>query len=86
MTQHDTYTALLIPVWLWYGALYDASDVNSSSTPGAFCTYFYNHAHCPRLGELLYIELSKSFNGYFKPLLNPGGDFTSETAARRFQK
>jgi hypothetical protein len=33
-----------------------------------------------------YIELSRNSSGYFKPLLDPGGGFTSETAARRLQK
>jgi hypothetical protein len=51
-----------------------------------FYTYFYNHAHRLLLAKLLYIELSRSFNRYFKPLLDPGGGFTSEAAARRFQK
>jgi hypothetical protein len=37
-----------------------------------------------RLGKLLYMGLSRSSNGYFKPLLDPGGGFTSEAAARRF--
>jgi hypothetical protein len=31
-------------------------------------------------------RLSRSSNGYFKPLLDPSGGFTSETAARRFRK
>jgi hypothetical protein len=57
---------------------------DSSSTPGVFYTNFYNHARRLRLKKLLYIELSRSSNGYFKPLLDPGGGFTSETAARRF--
>jgi hypothetical protein len=60
--------------------------VNSNWTPGAFYTCFYNHAHRLRLEKLLYIELSRCSNGYFKPLLDPGGGFTSETAARQFQK
>ena len=52
---------------------------------GVFYTYFYNPAHRLRLEKLLYLELSRSSNGFFKPLLDPGGGFTSETAARRFQ-
>jgi hypothetical protein len=65
-----------------------STGFNSSWAPGVFYTYFYNHAHRPRLEKLLYIELysSRSSNGYFKPLLDPGGSFNSETAARRFQK
>jgi hypothetical protein len=55
-------------------------------TPRVFYIYFYNHAHRPRLEKLLYIGLYKSSNGYFRPLLDPGGGFASETAARRFQK
>jgi hypothetical protein len=30
----------------------------------------------------IYLELSRSPSGYFKPLLDLGGVFTSETAAR----
>jgi hypothetical protein len=39
-----------------------------------------------RLEILLYLEPSRSSNGFFKPLLDPDGGFTSETAERRFQK
>jgi hypothetical protein len=42
-----------------------------------FYTYFYNHARRSRLEKLLYIELSRSSSGYLKPLLDPGGGFTS---------
>jgi hypothetical protein len=36
---------------------------------------------------MLYLELSRSPGGYFKPLLlDPGGIFASETAALRIQK
>jgi hypothetical protein len=31
-------------------------------------------------------KLSRSPNGFFKALPDPGGGFTSENAARRFQK
>ena len=41
----------------------------------------YNHAHRPRLEKLLYREPSRSSNGHFKPLLDPGGGFTSETVS-----
>jgi hypothetical protein len=58
----------------------------SSPTPGVFYTCFYDRAHRLRLEKLLYLELSRSSDGYFKVLLDPGGGFTSETAARRFQK
>jgi hypothetical protein len=35
----------------------------------------------------VYLELSRSPNGFFKPLLDPGGRFASETeTAVRFQK
>jgi hypothetical protein len=44
-------------------------------TPGVFYKYFYNHARRLRLEKAI-----------LKPLLNPGGRFTSETAARRLQK
>ena len=33
---------------------------HSSSTPGVFYRYLYNHAHRPRLEKLLYIELFRS--------------------------
>jgi hypothetical protein len=56
------------------------------SRPPALLHYFYNHAHHLRLEKLLYIELSRSPNRFFKPLLDPGDGFTSETAERRFQK
>jgi hypothetical protein len=62
------------------------SVVNSSWTPGVFYTYFYNHARRLHLEKLLYTELSRISSGYFKPLLDPGGGFNSETAARRFPK
>jgi hypothetical protein len=62
------------------------SDSDEVSTPQLFYTYFYNHAHRARLEKLLYIELSRSSNGFFKPLLDPGDGSTSETAKRRFQK
>jgi hypothetical protein len=62
------------------------SPFHSRGTPGAFYTYFYNYAHRLRLEKLLYLELSTSPNGFFKVLLDPGGGFTSETAARRLQK
>ena len=39
-----------------------------------------------RLEKLLCLELSRSSKGFFKVLLDPGGGFNSETAARRFQK
>jgi hypothetical protein len=51
-----------------------------------FYTYFYNHARRLRLEKLLYLGLSRSLSGYFKPLRDPGGGSTSETAARQFQK
>jgi hypothetical protein len=48
----------------------------------------YNRAYRFRLEikKLLHIELSRSFSGYFKQLLNPGGGFASDAAVRRFQK
>jgi hypothetical protein len=46
-------------------------------------TYFYNYAHRPRLEKLLYIELSISANGHFKPPLDPDGRFASETTNHR---
>jgi hypothetical protein len=66
-------------------ASYDASHLHSRPAPGVFYKYFYN-ARRLRLKKLLYLELSRNSNGYFKPLLDPGGGFTSETAARQSQK
>jgi hypothetical protein len=51
--------------------------------PWGIYTYFYNHAHRLRLEKLLYKELSRSSNGHFKPLLDPGGGFRSETAVTK---
>jgi hypothetical protein len=42
----------------------------------------YNHARRLRLEKLLYLELPRRFNGFLKALLDPGGRFASETAAR----
>jgi hypothetical protein len=38
---------------------------DSSPTPGAFYTCFYNHAHRLRSEKLLYLELTRSPNGFF---------------------
>jgi hypothetical protein len=49
------------------------SHGDSSSTPGVFYTHFYNHAHRLRLEKLLYLELSRSPNGFSevkRPLRN----------------
>jgi hypothetical protein len=43
----------------------------------------YNHAHRLRLEKLLYLELSRSPNGFVKALLDPGGGFRSETAVTK---
>jgi hypothetical protein len=59
------------------------SPLLSSWAPGVFYTYFYNHARHLRLENLLYLELSRSSNGFFKPLLEPGGGFKSETAVTK---
>ena len=68
-------------------ALCYVSDLEQAWAPQLFYTYFYNHAPRLRLEKLLYIiELSRSPNGFFKPLLDPDDGFTSETAERRFQK
>jgi hypothetical protein len=62
------------------------SGLDGVCTPQLFYTYFYNHARRLRLKKLLCLEPSRSFNGFFKPLLDPGDGFASETAKRRFQK
>ena len=63
------------------------SDIDQVSTPQVFHTYVYNHARRLRLEKLLYIELSRSPNGFLKPLLDPDGGFIIETAVtRRFRK
>jgi hypothetical protein len=68
--------------------LYTTSGLDQVPTPGKFHAYFYKHAYRIRLEKLLYIELSRtrSPNGYFKPLLDPGTRSNSDIAARRFQK
>jgi hypothetical protein len=66
--------------------LHDISDLDLVLTPQLFYTCVYNQAHRFRLEKPLYLELPRSSNGIFKPLLDPGGRFISETAARRFQK
>jgi hypothetical protein len=60
------------------------SSLDPISTPGVFCTCFYNHNHAHRLclETLLYQELFRSPNGHFKPLLDSGGGFQSETAVK----
>ena len=59
------------------------SDIEQVSTPQLFYTHFYNHAHSLRLEKLLYLEPSRSPNGFFKPLLDPGGGFRSEMAVTK---
>jgi hypothetical protein len=44
---------------------YYISPFHSRGTPGVFYTYFYNHAHRLRLEKILYLELSRSPNGFF---------------------
>ena len=68
--------------------LYNISYLEYRSAPQVFYKYLYNHVRRARLEKLLCTELSRSFNGIFKPLLlsDPGDRFIFETAARRFQK
>jgi hypothetical protein len=70
-----------------YACILAYTSLVSSWTPGVFYTYTYsyNHARRLRLGIFLYVGPSRSSNGYFKPLLYPGGRFDSETVTRRFQ-
>jgi hypothetical protein len=83
-----------IYVFTWFGkkgvdlrAWYvSGSGPHSRGAPGVFYAYFYNHARRLRLEKLLYLGLSRSSNGFLKPLLDPGGGFTSESAAQRFHK
>jgi hypothetical protein len=51
------------PTYLRESWGYQSRD--SSWTPGVFYTYFYNHARRLRLEKLLYLELSRSSNGFF---------------------
>ena len=64
----------------WYPVLYQPRL--SSSTPGVFYTNLYT-VTTPVVSALKKILLSED---HFKPLLGPGGGFTSETAARWFQR
>jgi hypothetical protein len=59
------------------------SDLDKFWAPQLFYTYFFDHARRPRLEKLLYIELSGSSNGFFKPPLDPDGGFKIETAVTR---
>jgi hypothetical protein len=68
------------------GSIYISTTVIQVRPPGYFAIYFYNHAHHEKLLCLELPRFPRSSNGYFKPLLDPGGGFTSETTARRFQK
>jgi hypothetical protein len=65
------------------GLVYYISPRDSSPTPGICYTHPHNHARLLRLEKLLYLELPRNSNGFFKPLLDPGGGLTTETAARR---
>jgi hypothetical protein len=51
--------------------------------PGYFIdiSLIFNHARRLRLKKLLYLELSRISNGFFKPLRGSSGGFTFETAA-----
>jgi hypothetical protein len=64
------------------------SGLDPVRAPQLFYKHSYNHAHRLRLEKLLYryLELSRSPNGFLKPLLDPDGGFTSETAERWFRK
>ena len=64
----------------------DVSGLDLVWAPQLFYTHFYNHVHRLRPEKLLYVGLSRSSNGFFKVLLDPGGGLTSTTATRRFQK
>jgi hypothetical protein len=44
-------------------------QVEVPPAPGVFCTCLYNHARRLRLEKLLYLEISRSPNGFFNPLL-----------------
>jgi hypothetical protein len=48
---------------------------------GVFRAYFYDHVRRFRLEKLPRVELPRSPNEYFKPLLDPGGGLNFETAA-----
>jgi hypothetical protein len=50
-----------------------------------YILYIYIYIEREREGAF-YIIYHRSPNGYFKPLLDPGGGFTSKTAVRWFQK
>jgi hypothetical protein len=73
------YNKITINVYIY---IYISPPV-SSPTPGVFYTYFYNHARRLHLERLLYPELSRSPNGFFKALLDLGGGFRSKTAVTK---
>jgi hypothetical protein len=65
----------------------DISGQDLVSAPQLFYTYsiyFYNHARRLRLEKILYLELSRSSNGFEKTLLGPYGGFRSETRNGRY--
>jgi hypothetical protein len=41
---------------IYRDSLYYTSPPDSSSDPGVFCAYFYNHADHPRLEKLSYLQ------------------------------
>ena len=63
------------------GVLYNIGDIDQvqvSTYQVILHIFLYNHARRLRL-EKYYIELSRSPNEMFEPLLDPGGRFASET-------
>jgi hypothetical protein len=78
MTVTPERTHVSVGEWLLH-----ANDLDGIWAPQLLYTCFYNHAHRPRLEKLLCLELSRSSNGFFKPLLDPDGGFNSETAERQ---
>jgi hypothetical protein len=54
---------------LRYGCNKNISPPLSRPTTGVFYTYFYNHARRLRLEKPLYLELSRSPNGFFNHFL-----------------
>jgi hypothetical protein len=65
ITDSPDRTFVSVGEWPLHIVVINISPPNSSPTPGVFYTYFYNHARRLRLEKILYLEPSRSSNGYF---------------------
>jgi hypothetical protein len=80
-------TALCI---LPYSVCNGGGHVSKLGPWGVSCVFLlHDHARRLRLkmfcSDVLSLDLLRSFNGHFKPLVYPGGGFASKIAALRFE-